>query len=891
HLAAHPGLALPDVCHTANTGRTAGPHRAALAVTSSSDLVARLRALTPEKFPAAARVPLAPPAVALLFTGQGSHHAGMARELYDTQPDFRATIHACAALFAPLLPTPLTAALFAADDTLLGQTLYAQPALFAVELALGRLWLSWGMRPAGIFGHSIGEYAAACLAGVFSLEDAARLVAAKARLTHGLPADGAMLATAASPKRLAPHLAAHSEVEIAAFNGPSATTLAGPAPAITRLLAALESAGIGAQRLPIAQAFHSRALDPILAEFAAVAESVTYHAPTLPFVTCLHGRVADAEVATARYWVRQMREPVQFTRGVETLARDLGCTAFLELGPRPSLTSLGQTAFSREERAQQLWLPSLRPGRSDWAVMLAALGELYTHGVSIDWAAFDGGYARRRLSALPTYAFQRRRYWLEVAPRPAPPSLNPAPVAAEPISTFSVHWHETPPPARSEATGEWWLISTDTALTDALTAALSSRQQSVRRLAPGAPLPFGSTPPCGVIAVGAPSEVIALARRIIDPALPASPLWIITQHAVATGRELAPLNLAAAPLTGFARAFALEHSAHWGGLLDIDEITPTSVSALTGELLAASHDDFVVWRKSARLVPRLLPHALGAVESAPISDKKTHLITGGTGGLGLAIARWLIPRGARHIALMSRRASAPELAPALAEFAAAGVNVRALAGDVTVAADVARVLAQIETESPSLGGVFHAAGIAGFEPLATLTPENFSAVLAPKITGARHLHDLTRDRALDHFVLFSSISSVWGSHGQTHYAAGNAFLDTLAHERHRLGLPALSVNWGPWDDVGMASPTARDQLRRIGLSPLPPADATHLLGRLMANGAAQVTAAQVDWSLLRPVLTLRRPRPLPDAFAPAPGTAGAAKPVSKSDILPRLRAA
>src|SRR6478736_1891038 len=885
HLTAHPQLALADVCHTANLGRTAGAHRAAFVVATIDELVAQLRALTPDRLTATGT---ATPSVGFLFTGQGSHYAGMARELYQTHPAFRATIDRCAELFRDLLPTPLTAALFAENDALLGQTIYAQPALFSLELALGRLWLSWGVKPAGLFGHSIGEYAAACLAGVFSLEDAVKLVSAKARLTHSLPPGGTMLAVAASAEKLAFHLAAHPAVEIAALNGPAATTLAGPATAIGALLAALESAGIGAQQLPIAQAFHSRALDPILAEFAAIAESVSYHAPVLPLITSLYGRAADAEVATARYWVRQMREPVQFILGVETLAHTLGCTAFVEIGPKPSLASLGQTVLPRAARATHAWLPSLRPGRSDWSVLLAALGELYARGATVDWAAFDRGYPRRRLGGLPTYRFQRRRCWLDV-PRL---STGTTPVANDyDIPTFSVHWHEIPPPTPLAApAGTWWLQARDPAVAKALQSALRARGQTVQLLAPGSLLPAAGAAPRGVVVVGSPADAFVVAQQVIAPAQPATRLWLLTRQAVATGREVAPLDLDLAPLAGFARAFALEHSAHWGGLIDLDEVTADSAAMTADELLSDSADEFVVWRKSARLVPRLLPHALGASDAAPIAADRTHLITGGTGGLGLAVARWLVARGARNLVLMSRRPPAPELHATLAGFAAAGARVRTLTGDVTIAADVQRVLADIADHSPALGGVFHAAGVAGFAPLSSLSPQDFAAVLAPKVAGARHLHDLTQHLALDHFVLFSSIASVWGSQGQTHYAAGNAFLDTLAHERHRLGLPGLSVNWGPWNDAGMAAPAVRDQLRRIGLSPLPPAAAVTMLGRLMANGAPQVTAARVDWSILRPVLSLRRPRPLLDAFAHAvSATPAAATP--PSDILVRLRAA
>ncbi len=882
-LAGNPGE-VADLCFTANTGRAVFAHRAAVVGGSAAELAEQLRQLTPADFPAA---PAVAPAVAFLFTGQGSQYAGMGRELYATHPGFRATLDECAQLFAGLLPRPLTEVLFGDEDPLLDRTLYAQPAIFSLQLALGRLWLGWGVRPAGLFGHSIGEYAAACLAGVFSLPDAVKLVAAKARLTHALPPGGAMLAATAPAAQLAPHLAAHPEIEIAAFNGPAATTLAGPAPTIARLLADLGRAGIGAQPLPIAQAFHSRALEPMLGEFARIAETVSYQAPQFPLVTCLEGSRTGAGPDTAGYWVRQMREPVQFARGLETLANELGCTVFLELGPKPTLTSLGPAVFPRTARTAQAWLPSLRPGRSDWSVLLAAAGRLFTRGVPLDWAGFEAGDARRRQPGLPTYAFQRQRYWLEAA---VTKPVVAAPARAVAIPTFAVHWHEAVQPAAVRAAADWLLVANDPAFAAVLAPALAARHQRMRTLE-AVPADFNPAGVRGVIYAGPPAGAVALARKLIDPALPPTRLWIVTRQAVATGREQGALDLMASPLAGFARAFALEHPAHWGALLDFDEFTPPAAAALADELLAGSTDDLVAWRKHTRLVPRLLPHALGASEAPPLAGDKTHLITGGTGGLGLAVAHWLVARGVRHLSLMSRREPGEAARRALAGLAETGVDVRVRRGDVTVAADVARVLAEIAADQPSLGGVFHAAGVAGFTPLAQLSAEEFGAVQAPKVAGARHLHELTRGHALDHFVLFSSIASVWGSQGQTHYAAGNAYLDTLAHERRRLGLPALSVNWGPWSDAGMAaSPAARDQLQRIGLTPLAPAAAVDLLGRLMANGEVQVAAAEVDWSRLHPVLALRRPQPLLAAFADAP--APAKRPVTpRTDILARLRAA
>lgn len=881
---AHPSTPLGDICFTANAGRNAFAHRLAWAVSSREELVARLREVTAGELVEAAGNP---PAVGFLFTGQGAHYAGMGRVLYATHPGFRATLDRCAELFSPLLPRRLPDVMFDPDAAELDQTLYAQPALFALQVALGRLWLEWGIRPAGIFGHSLGEYAAGCVAGVFSLEDGARLVAAKARLTHGLGSTGAMISVAASRAALGVHLANHRGVEIAACNGPQATTLTGPAAEIDRIQESLTSAGLTVQRLAIPQAFHSQALEPVLAEFRATAERVTFHAPRIPVVTSRDGQVRDAEIVTAEYWVRQMREPVQFERGIETLARELGCTAFLEIGPKPSLVSLGQGIVTRAERARMLWLPSLRPGRPDWTVLLATLTTLYRRGLDVDWAGFEQGYPRRRLGGWPTYPFQRRRCWLDAPAAPATPASRPSP-APDGIATFALRWRESPLAAAAGTPGEWLLVGEDARAAAVIETGLTARGQAVRRVKRAEFPPRWSEPvkPRGVIFAGlAVAEVFPLAQQLLAPGLPAVPLWLVTRGAISTGRESGALDLEAAPLAGFARSFALEHPSHWGGFVDLDAWGDAAGAALADELLGRSDDDFVAWRGAVRLVPRLTPLPIAKVESPSFAAPKTFLITGGNGALGLAVARWLVERGARHLVSFNRHAPPPRAQEAFDQLRAAGATIRCIQGDVTVAGDLARKLAETAAGMPPLAGVFHAAGAAGFEPFASLTPERVAAVMAAKVDGARHLHELTRSHPIEHFVLFSSIASIWGSGGQTHYAAANALLDTLAHERRRAGLPALSVNWGPWDDAGMAV-DAREPLRRIGLTPLPPGAAVALLGRLMAGSETQVTAARVDWSLLRPVLCLRRPCRLLDEFAPV-----AVASLPASEVLAQLRGA
>ncbi len=431
-LARTPDLDAGDVCFTAAAGRSHFAHRLAVVGASCVELASRLDAFASGREAtglAAGQARGARPSVAFLFTGQGAQHPGMGRELYATQPVFRAALDRCADLLLVLLGEDIRPVMFGqnqepgitAQDTAtqgpslqpsasrLNHTGYTQPALFALEYALAELWMSWGVRPDVVLGHSLGEYVAACVAGVFSLEDALRLVAERARLMGALPADGAMAAVLAGEARVAEAIRPYGPaVALAAVNGPAHCTISGEAAAVRAVRAALEDEGVETRPLWVSQAFHSALIEPILPELARVAATVTYAPPAVPIISNLTGEPADDTIAGPDYWVRQARLPVRFADGVAALGRH-GVAVLIEIGPEPVLSTLGRQTLTDPAA---LWLPSLRRSEADWQTLLRSLGALYVRGVALDWAAFDRPYPRRRIE-LPTYPFQRQRHWVE----------------------------------------------------------------------------------------------------------------------------------------------------------------------------------------------------------------------------------------------------------------------------------------------------------------------------------------------------------------------------------------------------------------------------------------------------------------------------------------------
>jgi acyl transferase domain-containing protein len=340
HLAQHPDIALEDVCFTANTGRAHFLHRLAAKANTASELQKHLEEFAGGETPASVlhgiASPNEPPRLVFLFTGQGSQYVGMGRQLYETQPTFRQALDECAELLAPYLDRPLLEVMFAADGSQLHQTAYTQPALFALEYGLYQLWKSWGVEPSAVLGHSVGEYVAACVAGVFSLADGLELIAARGRLMQTLPSGGAMAAILAGPQQVSEAIATWgNRISIAALNGPRNTVISGDEQAVEAALARLSSAGIDGQRLEVSHAFHSARMEAMLDEFERVAGSISYQRPKLAWSSNVTGRIMSSEeVCSAAYWRRQVREPVRFAAGMQSLVEQ-GYRTFVEVGPHP----------------------------------------------------------------------------------------------------------------------------------------------------------------------------------------------------------------------------------------------------------------------------------------------------------------------------------------------------------------------------------------------------------------------------------------------------------------------------------------------------------------------------------------------------------------------------
>ncbi|MEV4864923.1 SDR family NAD(P)-dependent oxidoreductase [Streptomyces ossamyceticus] len=840
HLDGRPGTRLVDLGHASATTRGLMEHRAAVVTTGVPELTDTLRAFVAgQDAPTLVRGTASDRGLAVVFSGQGSQRAGMGRGLYAAFPVFAAAFDEVCAAFEGLLPGPLKDVVFDGPEEVLASTGWAQPALFALEVAQFRLIESWGVRPDVVFGHSLGEVVAAHVAGLWSLADTCRVVAARGRLMAALPPGGAMWAVRAEEPEVP------EGVSVAAVNGPSSLVLSGAEEAVREVAERFAAEGRRVKRLAVSHAFHSALMEPVLADFAGVLAEVDFGEPVIPVVSNVTGEPAGEEIRTPEYWVRHVRATVRFADGVRAV-RGQGVGTVLELGPDGSLVPLIE-----ETEPELAVVAGQRRDQDEAEALLSAVAEAHVHGAVVDWRAVFADTGAQPVD-LPTYPFQHRRYW---------PDTRAAAGRGRAVDDwrYRVTWRRHALTGEPSLAGRWLLVdpgdAADTRVAEALRAA--GADVEVARCAVAGDF-------TGVVALpDSVADAVALVRELRSAGSTA-PLWWITRDAVAVASG-DPVRPEAAQLWGLGQVVGLEEPGWWGGLVDLPAAWQDGTGqALTAVLAgAAGGEDQLAVRGTDVFARRLVRAPLAA--RGPVREWKprgTILVTGGTGGVGAHVARWLAREGAERLVLTSRRGAAAPGAEALAaELRALGADVTLAACDMTDRDAVAAVLAGVPAEAP-LTAVVHAAGVVRYTKVRDLTPEEIDEVVTGKAAGARHLDDLTAHLDLDAFVLFSSGAASWGGGSQGAYAAANAYLDGLAGARRARGLPATSLAWGTWRSEGMAADLDEESLARMGLALMDPALALAVMREAVEHGETCLTVTDTDWSRFAPVYAGARRRPL-----------------------------
>lgn len=805
-------------------------------------------------------------AMAMLFTGQGAQFGGMSRMLFEQAPVFRSSLKNSAQIVADLLPLPLLEVLFSSEEKYQGQinkTLYTQPALFALEYALYEMWNAYGVVPQAVLGHSVGEYVAACVAGVFSHEAGLRLIAARAALMQSLPVGGAMLAlrmdTAHAEVLIAPF---SQHLSIAAVNGPSSVVISGAEAAIEIIQKQCQARNIWTHRLLVSHAFHSPLMQPILNEFEAVASKVTFTTPKIKLISNLSGSAAGNEVATPQYWVSHLREAVHFSSGIKQLCQD-GISVFLELGPRPVLLTMAAESVGQQPIAM---IPSLVPGKSDFAAVQESIAQLYSSGQRINWEAYCSVRSGKK-TVLPGYRFAKQQFWLNT-------SQHRHPTEQTQNSFYQVTWQPLVIEPRPLSALHWLVVEAEVGCADEVCAQLRAAGQTVAVLqqreaalqfdelhrllhkhkisgilyCSGAGQFSDGAAVCGFKLQATAAQLLVLQQQLLrlqDMQLLQVPrVWQL----VLNGVSQTSLPYLASAAIGMQRVFRNEAAQLAGPVVHLARPNDKSfldlVSLLADNQLSLS-DEYRVNSDSSISVLRVMADRVAAQSS--FDSESTYLISGASGAIGFAISKQLVAGGVRHFALCSRSGVSQQQMQTLLDLGAKSVESFEL--DI---ADIARVEAMVAAiaRTRQLKGVIHAAGVVSDALIVDQSAKQFADVLEGKAVGALNLHFATSTHALTHFVCISSIASLLGTSGQVNYAAANGVLDGLMCYRQEHGMPGLSLHLGYVGESGMAARISTTTAKRIaaqGLCAMPLEDAARQIVQSFDSNSAELVIAEVDW--------------------------------------------
>ncbi len=842
-----------DAAHTLRIGRPSLKLRAFVVAEHAADAA---RALCDLQSVSAGDE--ATPSLVLMFPGQGTAYRGMADALRDREPTFGARFDAGLAIASDLLHINL-------QDLILGEpqrgrpaeldTLHAQPALFALEVALAELMGSWGLTPNAVLGHSLGELSAAAVAGVFSFEDGMRAVVARATAMQAC-GEGRMLAALAGPAEVTPYLVPGCSVS--ALNATDVTVIGGPPEALLQTQRALESARIGIRPLAVNRAFHTEAMEPALGALLEAFSRIALHPPRLPLVSTVTGTWLTHEQAQSpSYWSAQARKPVQFAKAASTVLSD-GRTTMLEMGPGAGLSTLLRRLGNQQLQTVTTLPDALHAERSVKTV-LHAVGELWQRGHLADWATFGVGEERPPARVhLPTYPFAREQHWYTASE----PSLSPVERLPQEEWTYEPSFRRKSLTRRtdSESLGSTLILGGPRSylLSETLADALHAQGQEVviahksssswlgksaARALDGesrnvfSDLIATTTPPITrVIHLWALERSANAQERRSDAfhslmhltqalsrGTERGQMIVVTDgvHSIDGREELDPIQALA---LGATRVLANELTGVSVCTVDLPQVQAqedidSSACAILQELAGDLTDPCVAYRGRFRWIPSFERSAIAA-HAAPLGSAPVVLITGAAGGLGSALAESFGRVQNAHLVLVARSWEAAPAAP-LPRPGEGSVEVVLEDADVTDENAMAEVIARAYARFGRIDVVLHAAGCADGKLALFQDRAHAERVLSPKVDGARVLVDLLSTRKVSSLVFFSSVTAVTGDPGQLAYCAANCFLDALAEESRGRGIPAISIAWDTWSELGMAvRAEVPDALRRVHMERL-----------------------------------------------------------------------
>ena len=863
---------LPDVAHTLSYHRERHPQFATVCVRDREQAVEKLQALADGK---AADGVVGPhdgpcsPGTVFVFSGQGSHWAGMGQQLLADEPVFAEAIAELDPIFVEQVGFSLQKII--ADGEAISGDAQVQPVLMGLQLALTELWRSYDVHPDAVIGHSMGEVTAAVVAGALSVVDGLRVIAIRSKLMSTLAGQGAVALLKLDPEATESLIADYPEVSVAGYISPRETVIAGPVAPVDAVVAAVSAQNKFARRVNMEVASHTAFMDPILGELRTALADLAPEIPTIPFYsTVMEG--FQSPMLDADYWVANVRQPALLSQAVAAAAEEHG--TFIEVSAHPILmNAVGDTLdpTSHHHSVGTLW----RDG-DDAVRFHTNLNAVHTSHPP------QTPHPVEPHPILPTTPWHHTKFWVSTRPikpiRTVAAEADSAPAGAPVDGPIPGEWYLNLAWPASELTGTnsdddaSWLVITDSDLGDEIGRALGDEFAAATE--PTSLLAAGADPSAITDALAGVTHVLyapqvsggqfdfeagydlfnaarRLTAAIADMGV-APRLYLLTRNAqpVTDGDRA---NASQAVLWGLGRTLALEHPEFWGRVIDVDESVPDALAAsyVVDEAAADDHEDQVVYRAGLRRVPRLQKGYAPATAPAELSKDGAYLVIGATGNIGPHLIQQLADSGAGTVVAVSRNPGS-KLDELAARLAPVGTTLVTAAADSADESAMSAVFDRFGNDLPPLAGIYVAAFGGGPITLLDMTEDDVTAMFRPKLDVVSVLHRLSLRHKIDQFVLFSSISGLTGSRWLAHYTATSTFLDTFALARRAAGLPATAINWGLWKSLSDGqSEEERQVTLSSGLEPMTDDVAIKALPLLTGPGAgSRPTVVAADWPLL-----------------------------------------
>lgn len=897
---------IADICFSTNTTREFYSKRFATYASSKADLIEKLGAEVDRIVHYSEQVK-----TAFLFTGQGSQYTEMGKVLYEANTSFKSDVDRCANWLKSNYNYDILEFMFNPEkEGELRQTQHSQVAIFVLEYALSKFMMSVGVTPKILLGHSIGEYAAGCIANVFSVEDALLLVYHRGKFMQEVSNKGVMYSVMSNIETVLEAIKDESSIQIAAYNGINQIVISGEQLAVENKIQKFIENDIPVVQLNVSHAFHSELMRSAAERFHEITQKVVFRNPEIPIVSTLTGKLVKDEMLSPEYWSNQILNSVRFVQAVEKI-QELETNVYLELGPAPILTSLLKQILPRNGRNL---IYCLEKSTDQLESINNAIGDLFVAGHSINWQSL---YSNDISPVnLPLYPFQKEQFWIKAQNSFLNGNIDEIIQQLESAQNFSKEEKELLPKiigSLREVSSladvrtnllhktSWKKISQvqqSTSIDDneqLIIITNSTEDDLIDRLANqpkkgylfSLDILISEDPISGFekfinalneAGIDISSKVkIVLALGEIESQLESwnqdvliglssiamllkensnSSLWIITKDGVI--RQNMPLNVANSAVWGAAKALALDYPQNFNGIINYSENTSITIDAVINNIFFEQREQYIHLQGGDRFVYRI-ENIESNYLADPIRYEGNYIVSGGLGSLGLHVAEWLSKKGANTIVLLTRKSQIDDYVHAtIDQRMTSGTKILIETCDVRSKESVELLSQRLSEKSIEVNGIVHAAGKVGEYQPEEVTATVIREIINTKIIGATNLFGAFKADVLDFYINFSSIASVWGSKNQMLYATANQYLDAYAAQLRQKGVKAYSVHWGPWEGSNMVDADFALKLEQNGIQLLKPSEALNSLEYILQNDLQEVIVADVDWERFSEVYSMNR---------------------------------